>query len=52
MIFKMNIQKKKWAVVVEVDITVPHHIKNQAVINTGIDHNIIIIIINIMNIKQ
>lgn len=41
----MNIQKKKWAVVVEVDITVPHHIKNQAVISTGTDHNIIFIIL-------
>jgi len=47
----MNIQKKKWAVVVEVDLTVPHHIKNQAVISTGTDRYIIIIIINIMNIK-
>jgi len=39
MIFKMNIQKRKWAVVVEVVITVPHHIKSQAVISTGTDHN-------------
>lgn len=45
MIFKMNIPKKKWAVVVEVVITVPHHIKNLAVISTGIDNTIMYYII-------
>lgn len=36
MSFKMNTQKRKLAVVVEADLKVPHHIKNQAVvINTG-----------------
>jgi len=44
MSFKMSIPKKKWAVVVEVVTTVPHHIKNQAMISTGTDHNITITI--------
>jgi len=39
MIFKMNIQKRKWAVV-EAVLIVPHHIKNQAVISTGNNNNI------------